>query len=429
MQKSLLFTVSILAGFCFSNKVEAQRKISLNEAEKLFKERNAELIVTTQKEIIEADAAVKEAKLFNNPELTIEQVNLWSNSHQREGEKEVVPPLFGKFGRNTQFSVEVSQEIRLGGERRKQIRKEKSNRKVVALENLETTLDMVQEFKEAIFEINYAREYGKLLSDQKSIYDTIISNYKKQLEKGYISPTELLRMQAESLQIEQELNETQRTINSGAETIQSMLGYDLSEPVEVIINEEDMRVENGLDYLFNLLYESNPQLLKSKAEIEAQQHNLKYERSVRIPNMTLSVNYDRFGGIWKDFIGFGVSFDLPVFNRNQASTKAAKQLSQLATYDYEQKQIKLRNKLQTTVANYNYALTFVQRLENEPIIKELDSLLDKYQTNMLKKNISLLEFIDFMETYKDTKNILLEAEKELYTQYSLLESTIGLKLN
>ena len=429
MHKGLLLSISICSGLCLTNLVNAQRVISLEEAEKLFIERNAELIITTQKEIIEADAAIKEAKLFNNPELSLGEVNLWRNSHQREGESEVIPPLFGKLGKNRQFSIGLSQEIRLGGERRKLIKKEKGIRKVVDFENLETQQEMLQEFKEAVFELDYAKQYLTVLMEQKKIYDSIVENYKKQLASGYISPTELLRIQAETLQVEQELNESKREYNSGVETIQTMLGFDLSERVEIAIVGEQMRLESGLDFLYAMLGESNPTILRSKAALEAQQYNLKYEKSVRIPNMTLSATYDRFGGVWKDYIGFGVSFDLPVFNRNQANTKAAKQLAKLATFEVEQQQLKLRNKLQSTYANYHETLCFVQKIENEPIIKDLESLLESYRSNVLKKNISLIEFIDFMETYKDTKGILLEAQKELYNQYSLLESTIGIKLN
>ncbi len=428
MQNSILYFLISASILIYAVPVQSQRTITLSEAEELFKQRNAELIVTTQTEIINANAAIKEAKLLNNPEISIEQVNLWSTSKQRDGEKELIPPIIGNFAKNTQFSLELSQEIRLGGERRKNIRKEKKNKEVASFENLEKTHTMLLEFKEEVFQLHYAKEYASVLEQQKKIYDTIITNYKKQYELGYIAPTELLRIQAEALQLKQELNDTYKDINSGIETIQSLLGYNMDEIVQIDIPANSMRLENGVDYLYSLL-NYNPTILKGKAQIEAQQQNLSYERAVRIPNMTLSANYDRFGGVWKDFIGFGVSFSLPVFNRNQANTKAAKQLTKLASFEVEQENIKLRNKIHTSFLNYQQTLLFLNQLEEEPIIADLDFLLNKYESNILKQNISLIEFIDFMNTYKDTKNILLETQKELFNQYSILEATVGVKLN
>lgn len=430
MRKYIFLSIGIIGSLAFSQHTSAQRVLSLGEAEELFKHRNMELVVATQKGEIESEAAIKDAKLLNNPELSLSGVNLWSNSHQRDGERELIPPLVGrKFGRNMQFEVELSQEIRLGGERRKNIRKEKANRLVVDYENMETTQVMLLEFKERVFELNYTKEYTNILQKQMEVFETVIQNYKKQLEHGYISQTELLRIQAEALQLEQEYNEAQRTLISESEEIQSMLGLELNDKVEIVIPKNQMRLNQGIDYLYTYLFNNSPTLLKTQAQIEAQQRNLRYEKSVRIPNMTFSASYDRFGGVWKDYIGFGVSFQLPVFNRNQANTKAAIQLTKLATFEMEQEQLRLQNKIQSTYTNYQQILNFLNKLEDEPIIAGLDDLLVSYQTNILKRNISLIEFLDFMETFKDTKNVVLETQKELYLAYSVLESTIGVKLN
>lgn len=48
-----------------------------------------------------------------------------------------------------------------------------------------------------------------------------------------------------------------------------------------------------------------------------------FEKAQRIPNLTLSSAYDRGGNAMLDFVGFGVSMDLPFFNRNQGNIRHA----------------------------------------------------------------------------------------------------------
>jgi outer membrane protein, heavy metal efflux system len=44
---------------------------------------------------------------------------------------------------------------------------------------------------------------------------------------------------------------------------------------------------------------------------------------------------------------------------------------------------------------------------------------------LMKRNISMLEFIDFMEAFKTNKETLLNTKKNLYTQFEELQYTVG----
>jgi cobalt-zinc-cadmium efflux system outer membrane protein len=55
-------------------------------------------------------------------------------------------------------------------------------------------------------------------------------------------------------------------------------------------------------------------------------------------------------------------------------------------------------------------------------------MLDIYTRNLLKKNISMLEFIDFMDTYKSTKQMVLTAQKQVGVLFEELECAVGTTL-
>ena len=408
--------------------VYAQGVITLDEAKELFKQRNVEYLVTTGKGTIEADAYWEEARKLENPELSLDQVNLWSTPKQRGGESVVIQPIVGGFAKNTEFAVGLSQHIRLGGKRRKKLRMAETNRNVVEHENRAIANDLWLDFVEGVFDLNYAEAYAQILNKQHLVLSTVVASYEKQKEQGYTATADLLRIKAEKLQLEKELNEVSQLINSGLKEIQTKLGDGNDSIRGITIRRPDMLMSHALHDLYDMA-SAHPAMLKGHAQLDWMDKKLDYERSLRIPDMTLSATYDRAGGVWNDFVGFGVSFTLPIFNRNQAQIKATRRLISLSAYEHEQTKVKLRNQIRAAYENYHRTLKFFNQLENEPTIAQLDVLLEKYQNNIIKKNISLIEFIDFMETYKSSKQILLATQKDLLIQKNIVENTIGTKLN
>ncbi len=59
---------------------------------------------------------------------------------------------------------------------------------------------------------------------------------------------------------------------------------------------------------------------------------------------------------------------------------------------------------------------------------DLDQLIEKYQENFEKRNIGMLEFIDFLEAYLATKKITLEAVKKAQQAKEILNYTVGTEI-
>src|SRR5690606_24672678 len=67
----------------------------------------------------------------------------------------------------------------------------------------------------------------------------------------------------------------------------------------------------------------NAELQALRWEVTQAEHQLRYEQAQRTPDVAVNIGYDRGGNIMRDFIGVGVSMDLPLFNRNQGNIRAA----------------------------------------------------------------------------------------------------------
>lgn len=428
MKKYLFFLFSVLSLSIFGQEIQTVR-LSGEQVEAIFLQQNLELIAERMNIDI-ADADIVQAKLWENPELSISSVNLWSTKNQREGLDEPIPPLFGSFARNTQFTVELSQLIQTANKRNKLINREKVS-KEIAIQEFEVVLRGLKvELRKSISEILYSQSYLKVLINQEQSLDQLITAYQSQVKQGNISRNELLRLQSSSLELENEINETKEELNEQIKILKTLLN---AEPF-VVIEIEDTK-HNTADpanlSLANLLqtaFESRPDIKRQKLETQYHEKSLSYEKSLRVPDITLNAEYDRFGGVWKDYVGFGVSFSLPFLNRNQGGIKAARVSRDQSQYMVQQQQNIARHEIAEVFSNYTQAYNFYNKISQNDLLAELDSMLDVYTKNLLNKNISMLEYIDFMDAYKTNKQTILTSLKKRDTLFEELQYTTGTEI-
>lgn len=411
-------------------KISAQERqsitLNIKQAETLFLENNLELLAAKFNVDI-ADAAILQAKLWDNPSLSIGDVNLWSTSSQREGENQVIPPLFGSFGKNTEFSVELSQLIQTANKRGKLIRRERISKDMASQEFEEVLRGLKIELRRAIQETLYSQSYAVVLSNQQESINQLVESYRKQVQLGNVAKSELLRLQSSLLELEDEINELQTDLNEHEKTLKILLNLDPLIKVNIIDNNVSNRNPDtiALVALFDIADEIRPDLKLQKLQTSFHQKSLDYERSLRVPDISLSANYDRHGGVWKNFIGFGVSVDLPFFNRNQGNIKAAKATLDQNEFLVRQQQNIVRQEVSSSYNNYVSSYRFYEKIKENSLLSELDSMLNIYVKNLLSKNISMLEYIDFMDTYKANKETILNARKKVNMQFEELQYTVG----
>lgn len=426
MKKYLLLLLSIFSLITIKAQEPQVLQLSAEQVEALFLKQNLQLIAE-HLNIDIADAAIVQAKLWDNPEISVGQINLWSTDRQREGEKEAIPPLFGSFARNTQFSVELSQLIQTAGKRGKLVKQEKISKEIAIQEFEEVFRGLKVELRKSINEIVYLQAYQKVLAQQEESLGQLTIAYQKQVAQGNIAKSELLRLQSALLELENEANDTQIDINEQQKGLKTLLNVPPSVVIEIIDNTKKVQNPTNLSLaeLLAIASEYRPDVKASRLQTQYHEKSLAYEKAQRIPDLTVNANYDRYGGVWKDFIGFGVSFDIPFFNRNQGNIKAARINRDQSIHLAELQQNQAQHEVAEAFGNYALAYRFYKRVSENSLLSELDGMLTIYTKNLLNKNISMLEYIDFMDSYKTNKETLLSARKKVDTQFEELQYTVG----
>ena len=153
-----------------------------------------------------------------------------------------------------------------------------------------------------------------------------MEGYKKLYKNGDISLNELIRVESYQLSVSSEINQCNLELNSLYSSLKSMLAINATDVVTLEDEQDNLPSPESMSYesLINLSLENNPEREASRLYTEYFKRDISYQRSLAVPDISLSVKYDRYGGVWKNFFGVGVGVPIPILNRNKSVIKIAR---------------------------------------------------------------------------------------------------------
>ncbi len=424
MSRLILIGVGIVISFL--SQAQEPFTLSRQEAETIFLQNNL-LLISEKLNIKRQEAAVIQARVWPNPEFSISEVNLWATDRQTGGQ-EVSPPFWNDFGRNQQVSFEINQLIQTAGKRKKLIALEQLDVSKAAqyFEDLLRALQL--ELRNQLTELQYIQQ-ARAVHEQLVANISLLTNaYKNQLENGNISKSEYIRLKAQELEINQEILELNRQSMQIQKELKLLLQLDPAitlqiSDVDFIIDPEPYRAVS-IELLIEDARQNRPDFKLALLQEEYSDHLLAYEKSQRVPDLTFGAHYDRNGGTMLDFVGFGVSFELPFFNRNRGNIQKAHIGIEHARIQRQQIAQTIENEIRLALWSLQESIDFLKNIEPD-YESELDLLLENHTTNFADRNISMLEYFDFMDAYLNNKNIILNARKEINQKAEVLHHALG----
>ncbi len=369
-------------------------KITIQQAEEQFVKNNLSLIIQHYN-IANADAQVITARLFNNPDF-----NFSNGIHATEVSQ-------GPAYKEQAFGI--SQLFTTAGKRNKNIQLAKIGIEQSKYQFFDLLRTLKFSLRSDFYTVYYQRLSAKVYDEEIGSLSKTLTAYKDQYAKGNIAEKELLRIQAQlySLQVEY------TGLLTGIDTTESQLKLLLRIPpgttIAPIVSQDlsSATIVTNVPYqqLLDSAYVNRYDLRLAKATVDYNNINLQLQRATAIPDVSLSLNYDKLGGYGNNYLGGGIEFNLPFFNRNQGGIKQAR-------IAIDQSKVQLQSQhdqVESDVAT-NYKIALVQeKLYNslDPKFKpEFSHLIGEVYKNYENRNIGLLEFLDYYDTYK-TNTLLI----------------------
>jgi len=361
-------------------------------------------------EVSQAEAQVAQARLWNNP-------SIYFNQEVYNKAKEILKT-------SNQYEVQLTQTISIAGKHTNTVKLAKVN-----LEMNKAQFDDV--IRSLVFELSDTYNSLATLEEKEDLYDEVISSYerliaasKKELQVGAISVTENLRIQSEYIGVKAQALDNADRKEQYLSQLRTLLQYPKDTLIRVTQKIPLFNSNLVLDSLIDRALAVRPDLKVSKLNQEYQHQNLKLQRSLAVPDLMFGYDHDLASNYAPNYNGVMLQMDLPVFNRNQGNIKQAK-------YGIQQSQLK-RDYLKIAITNQVIAAYNQYKKNNDGLNNYTDEYLDNLtqlnkntNTYFQKRDISLLEFIDYQRIYISTNIQLIELRQQFLESVNNLNFSVG----
>lgn len=385
----LLILLMAAAGPLFAQTTTSDTlKITIKQAEDMFLKNNLSLIIQRYN-IDNASAGVITARLFPNPDFNFSNGIYATDVTQGPAYKEQ------SFG--------ISQLFTTAGKRNKSIQLAKIQVDQAKYQFFDLLRTLKYTLRNDFYTIYFQEQSAKVYDEEINSLSKTLSVFKDQYSKGNIAQKEVLRIQSQLYSLQSEYNNLLVSIDTTQSELKMLVKASPNTYVAPVVNYDldGKQVVSAIPYqqLLDSAYANRYDLKNLKATVDYNSLNLKLQKATAVPDVSLSLNYDKLGGYSNNYLGAGIAFSLPFFNRNQGAISQARIAIDQSKVQFQNQQNQVESDLAT---GYKGALR-LEKLYNsfDPQFKsDFNHLIQEVFKNYEKRNIGLLEFLDFYDSYK-----------------------------
>lgn len=389
----LLFALLVL--FHMGAKAQSDSlKLAIGQAERLFLTSNYQLLAANY-QIGQAQAEIITAKLFDNPELSYE--NLFYNHETKR--------FFETSFATGQYNAQISQLIKLAGKRKKNINIAQAGVKMAEQEYADLLRNLRFQLRNTFYRAYYNSQSVKVYDQEIASSQQLLTSYQQQLQMGNVASKDVIRIQSLLIGLKAERNSLLNELEDDYKDLKLLCGITANTQLNLIVEDNQLSNKEIQKIPYAMLLDSakinraDYQLAKSNLQYNEAQ--LKLQKAMAIPDVSLSLSYDLKGNYPEKYTGIGISVPIPLFNRNQGEIKKAKIGIEAANTHIQMQEALLANEV---FNSYQTALRSEQQYQaiDPQFTHSFNQLIVGVNKNFKERNISLIEFLDFYQSYKES---------------------------
>ena len=396
----------------FSN---AQRKFSLIASEEQFLKNNL-LLLARHYNIDAAKAQTIQAKIWELPFFS--------------GELNLINPTEGRVldvAGGGQKAIAIQQILYLGNKKRNQVELSKINEQLAELDFQNLLRNLKYQLRQSFYTVYFNNKKIETTDLQISQISELVKAYAEQTKKGNVPLKELVRLQSLLISFRNERIE----IISNTLQEQNTLKLILNETQDIVpVYDETNFIKytkenlGTVEELTTIALENRPDYLLANKNIEYNEMNIKWQKSLAKPDLTVGLSYDQRGGAFNNQVNATFGIPLNLWNRNKGNIQLAGVILQQSKADKQNLTQRLQTEIATNLNKWKEAKINYQQL-SITTIADFDEVYKGILLNFQKRNVSILEFTDFMESYNMMSLQLNELKKRVALTAEELNSILN----
>lgn len=411
--------------------VQAQgRRLTIDEVDSLAAQHNLQL-KTLQLEVDAAEGQLAQARKYENSEVQLMH-NIQNPNNRR----------WFDVGYDGETDVQISQPIPIGGQYKNKVKQARASLNATKAGYQAEKINVRWEARTAFIDLYNVQQKLKVYDKEIASVEKIRKAFDEQAAKGNVSKMETFRIAAMLNQLRGEKMELMLQENNIQKDLKLLLN--LKDEAEKVAEMDENAAICGVAELLAKLQakqqaeilpaqssvlssflQNHPEIVQAKYQEESAQHAVSVEKSEALPRISLNGEWDKNGSIGHNFFAVGATISLPLWNRNQGNIRSAKAQYAQASIERQQRENELqasfRLHYQATLQNLNLVEEQKQQLSTS-----IEQLLSAAEEQFLKRNISVIEFVDLYGSYRDTQFMLQDAKAQLLKSCEELKKYAGL---
>ena len=329
-------------------------------------------------------------------------------------------------GRDTDYTIALSQEFEVFGQRRKRIRVAEKNIERVRFEIHDVERIIISSVKLAFYEVLTSLEIAKLRESVKNIFERLWDATRERYKAGAISALELNSIKIKYGLARQQLLVAKKDHQNRLLNLKLLLGKSGDEALNIECKLSYEKVQISIEDLLASAYKTRPDLKAIEFEKERASKEISLRKSEIIPNPDLSGFFTRESGT-DDIVGGAISISIPIWDRKQSELKKARTAKDVANINIKNKYLEIQKEVETSYRSFMAA--------KEGIVIYKDEIMPQVNENLKLNEISYKEgkinFIGFLTVQSDlieTQAAYLNALLDYNNAIINLETVSGVKL-
>ncbi|MBX7203385.1 MAG: TolC family protein [Bacteroidia bacterium] len=361
--------------------------VSIKQADSTFLKNNL-LLLAGQLNISANQALQIQARVWPGPTITFD-LNAFDPDNQR----------YFHTGPTGQKAAQFEQLLLTAGKRKFQILLAATNTEISRQELIDLLRELRYQLYLNYFEVFQQMQMIKVFDKQLIMLDELVTTYTNQAKEGNITMKEVIRLKAAYFSLNNDKALAQNKLIESQQKIRTILMTDAF--VLPVSSEPWLSNINSLPTVNTLLdsaLSQRPDLKLASLNRQYNQFDLKLQQRQRFPDVNLIGSYDQRGGAFTNQLNVGISFTLPAWNLNKGNIQHAFNRVNIADNTLKATQQETRSEVIAAWESMNTSLNQYNKITRF-YSSDFDELIEGMNENFKKRNISMLEFVDFFEAY------------------------------
>lgn len=364
--------------------------LTIQRADSMFLRSNL-LLLSQSYAIGEKEALILQARAYPNPIISAD-FNAIDPQHDR----------YFNVGPDGQKEFGIEQLLILGGKRKSNIAIARQVKAMAEKEFVELLRNLRLQVHTSFYLL---LKYNIILSSyghQLQLLEELIASYEQQAQRGNLPLKDVIRLKSVHLRISNNRMETLSSYLEEARKLQILLRTELQ--IKPVVDEGVFSAfgqSHPFEELFNLAITNRPDFDIAKQGRDLAAANLKLQRQMAIPDVVLNSGYDQQGGAFRNQVQVGLSVPIPLWNRNKGNIKAASYNELNAEILIQQKKSEIYAEVQNAIDEMNADILAYQKAR-QLYTQDFEDVFRGVNENFARRNISILEFVDFFEAYNES---------------------------